>query len=166
MSPSVSVSSTPVTVTVSSTAPTRSSPLTVAVNTAPQSVAVSALITDTTRVYLRDCYDHVIQINDLVETYRELTADLRDLYMSSVSNRINETMRVLTIIATIFIPVTFIASLYGMNFEYLPELKWRYGYPLALSLMAFTAIGMLFFFWRRGWLNASDDLPPPHREDR
>lgn len=123
------------------------------------------LITDITRIYLRDCYDHVIQINDLVETYRELTADLRDLYMSSVSNRINETMRVLTIIATIFIPVTFIASLYGMNFEHLPELKWHYGYPFALSLMLFTALGMLYHFWRRGWLNASDDLPVRHHED-
>ncbi|MFM2093948.1 MAG: Magnesium transport protein CorA [Planctomycetota bacterium] len=132
----------------------------------PHREAVSALlrestplITDTTRVYLRDCYDHVIQINDLVETYRELSADLRDLYMSSVSNRINETMRVLTIIATIFIPVTFIASVYGMNFEYLPELKWRYGYPLALSLMVSTALGMLYYFWRCGWLSASEDLP-------
>lgn len=110
------------------------------------------LIHDATRVYLRDCYDHVIQINELLETYRELTADLRDLYMSSVSNRINETMRVLTIIATIFIPITFIASIYGMNFEYLPETKWRHGYAFAWSLMIATTIGMLIYFWRRGWL--------------
>ncbi|HEX5103063.1 MAG TPA: CorA family divalent cation transporter, partial [Pirellulaceae bacterium] len=74
-------------------------------------------ITDATRVYLRDCYDHVVQIVDLLETYRELTADLRDLYMSSISNRINETMRVLTIMSTLFIPLTFIAGIYGMNFD-------------------------------------------------
>jgi len=114
-------------------------------------------ISDNTRVFLRDCYDHVVQVVELVETYRELTADLRDLHMSSISNRINETMRVLTIISTIFIPLTFIAGIYGMNFDpdvspwNMPELRWYLGYPFSLLLMAITAVGMLIFFYRQGW---------------
>ncbi len=111
------------------------------------------VFTEATRVYLRDCYDHVIQIIDLTETYRELASDLRDLYMSSVSNRINETMRVLTIIATIFMPLTFIAGIYGMNFEHMPELHWLWGYPLSLLLMTLITAGMLLFFWQQGWLS-------------
>jgi magnesium transporter len=128
-------------------------------------------ITDATRVYLRDCYDHVIQITDLLETYRELSADLRDLYMSAVSNRINETMRVLTIIATIFIPITFIASIYGMNFDpaaspwNMPELRWWFGYPFALSSMLATAGGMWWHFRRRGWLAPVDHVITPHAEN-
>lgn len=116
------------------------------------------MISDATRVYLRDCYDHVIQIVDLMETYRELSADLRDLYLSAVNNRINETMRVLTIIATIFIPITFIASIYGMNFDgeasawNMPELKWRWGYPGVLGLMLATTIAMWIYFRKRGLL--------------
>ena len=115
-------------------------------------------ISDNTRIYLRDCYDHVVQVVELVETYRELCADLRDLYMSSISNRINETMRVLTIISTIFIPLTFIAGIYGMNFDYgssplnMPELHWYFGYPLALVLMALATIGMIAYFYRQGWI--------------
>jgi magnesium transporter len=111
-----------------------------------------------TRPYLRDCYDHIVQVVELVETYRELTADLRDLYMSSISNRINETMRVLTIISTIFIPLTFIAGIYGMNFDpdaspwNMPELRWYYGYPLSLAVMGLTSLGMLVFFWWKGWI--------------
>ena len=99
-----------------------------------------------------------MQVVELVETYRELTADLRDLYMSSLSNRINETMRVLTIISTIFIPLTFIAGIYGMNFDpdtspwNMPELRWYYGYPLTLAAMAVTGVGMLLYFVRQGWL--------------
>lgn len=95
-----------------------------------------------TRIYLRDCYDHVTQIIDLVETYRELGADLTDIYLSSVSNRTNEIMRVLTVISTIFIPLTFISSIYGMNFSTtvsawnMPELNWAWGYPLAILLMS------------------------------
>jgi magnesium transporter len=114
-------------------------------------------ITDNTRLYLRDCYDHVVQVVDLIETYRELTADLRDLYMSSISNRINETMRILTIISTIFMPLTFIAGIYGMNFDpgvspwNMPELRWEYGYPYSLVLMALTTLGMLIYFYRQGW---------------
>lgn len=113
-----------------------------------------------TRLYFRDCYDHVVQVVDLIETYRELTADLRDLYMSSLSNRINETMRVLTIFSTLFIPLTFIAGIYGMNFDWeggakplnMPELHWYFGYPMALAMMGATAIVMLTFFYRRGWI--------------
>jgi magnesium transporter len=131
----------------------------------PQREAVGALlrqptsfISEGTRVYLRDCYDHVVQLIDLLETYRELSADLRDLYMSSVSNRINETMRVLTIISTIFIPLTFIAGIYGMNFDpdtspwNMPELRWRYGYVASLALMAASTAAMLAWFYRKGWL--------------
>jgi magnesium transporter len=117
-------------------------------------------ISDETRLYFRDCYDHVVQVVDLIETYRELTADLRDLYMSSLSNRINETMRILTIFSTLFIPLTFIAGIYGMNFDWeggakplnMPELHWFLGYPLALVLMATTAATMLVYFYRRGWI--------------
>jgi magnesium transporter len=114
-------------------------------------------ISENTRLFLRDCYDHVVQVVELVETYRELTADLRDLHMSSISNRINETMRVLTIISTIFIPLTFIAGIYGMNFDpdvspwNMPELRWYLGYPLSLLLMAITAVAMLIFFYQQGW---------------
>jgi magnesium transporter len=117
-------------------------------------------ITDNTRIYLRDCYDHVVQVVELIETYRELTADLRDLYMSSLSNRINETMRILTIFSTLFIPLTFIAGVWGMNFDYaegakplnMPEIHWYYGYPAALAIMAATAISMLVYFYKRGWV--------------
>jgi magnesium transporter len=117
-------------------------------------------ISDNTRLFLRDCYDHVVQVVELVETYRELTADLRDLLMSSLSNRINETMRVLTIFSTLFIPLTFIAGIYGMNFDFdaghkplnMPELHWFWGYPLALVLMGATAVAMLVYFYRRGWI--------------
>lgn len=113
-----------------------------------------------TRLYLRDCYDHVTQIIDLIETYRERGADLTDIYLSSVSNRTNEIMRVLTVISTIFIPLTFISSIYGMNFNSaispwnMPELNWMWGYPLAMLLMTAVAWAQLVFFRRRGWLGA------------
>ncbi len=116
-----------------------------------------ALITPDTRLYFRDCYDHTIQILDLIETYRDMTASLLDIHMSSVSNHLNEIMRVLTVISTLFIPLTFIAGVYGMNFHNpdspwsMPELRWYYGYPLVLLLMVVTAIGMLIFFKRRRW---------------
>jgi magnesium transporter len=99
-----------------------------------------------------------VQLIDLVEVYRELAMDLRDFYMSAVSNRINETMRVLTIISTIFIPVTFIAGVYGMNFNpnsspwNMPELNWYFGYPLAWVAMILTALGMIVYFYREGWI--------------
>jgi magnesium transporter len=121
---------------------------------------VIPLITDETRLHLRDCYDHTVRLIDLVETYRELGSDLMDVYLSSVSNRTNEIMRVLTVIATIFIPLTFIAGVYGMNFDpdtspwNMPELNWYWGYPFALTLMTTVIVGQLVFFWRRGWLRS------------
>jgi len=115
-------------------------------------------IADGTRIFLRDCYDHTVQLIDLAETYRELGSDLRDLYMSSVSNRMNEVMKLLTVISSIFIPLNFIAGIYGMNFDpsasplNMPELRWFYGYPFALSLMATVATTLLVLFYRSGWL--------------
>ena len=114
------------------------------------------LISDDVRIYLRDCYDHAVQVMDMVETYRELASGLMDVYLSAVGNRMNEVMKLLTVVSAIFIPLTFIAGLYGMNFEYMPELKWHWGYPICLVAMAAIACGLIFFFWRRGWLeNAS-----------
>ena len=114
------------------------------------------LISDEVRIYLRDCYDHTVQVMDMVETYRELASGLMDVYLSAVGNRMNEVMKLLTVVSAIFIPLTFIAGLYGMNFEYMPELKWHWGYPICLVAMAAIACGLIFFFWRRGWLeNAS-----------
>jgi magnesium transporter len=118
----------------------------------------SPLIAQGTRIYLRDCYDHTLQILDTVETYREMCADLRDYYFSRISNRTNDIMKLLTIIATIFIPLGFIAGVYGMNFEThvspwnMPELQWYYGYPFALGLMSSVALVLLAYFWWRGWL--------------
>ena len=102
---------------------------------------------------MRDCHDHTIQIIETLENYREACADLRDFYSTEISNRMNEVMKVLTVIATIFIPLSFIAGAYGMYFDAeasslnMPELKWRWGYPLALGLMATIAIGQLIFFY-------------------
>ncbi len=109
-----------------------------------------------TRVFLRDCYDHVIQLLDMVESYRELAADLREFQMSLVGNRMNEIMKVLTVLSTLFMPLSFIAGLYGMNFNTdsrwnMPELNWTMGYPFALGLMLASALGMLYFFRRRNW---------------
>ncbi len=111
----------------------------------------SSLISAEAQIYFRDCYDHVIQILDIVETYRELASSLMDAYLSSMSNKMNEVMQVLTVVSTIFIPLTFIAGVYGMNFEYMPELKTRWGYFGSLGLMAAIAGGLILFFWRRGW---------------
>ncbi|MCG3180255.1 MAG: Cobalt/magnesium transport protein CorA [Phycisphaerae bacterium] len=145
----------------------------------PQRDVLNALIRDEmpqiapeTRVYLRDCYDHLVQIMDLIETDRELVSGLLDAYMSSVSNRMNDVMKVLTIIATIFIPLGFIAGLYGMNFSpenspyNMPELRWRFGYEYALGLMAAIAAVMLGVFWRLGWLGGGTRIVgPPDEED-
>jgi len=117
-------------------------------------------ISENTRLFIRDCYDHIVQLVELIETYRELTADLRDLYMSSISNRINETMRVLTIFSTFFIPLTFIVGIYGMNFDShngemplnMPELHWYWGYPMVWLVMIITAASMLTYFYKRGWI--------------
>jgi magnesium transporter len=116
------------------------------------------VFSDETRLYLRDVVDHAAMAVDIVETQREMVSSLMDLYLSTVSNRMNEIMKVLTIIATIFIPLSFIAGLYGMNFDpavsplNMPELGWYWGYPIALGLMALVAVGLLVFFRRRGWL--------------
>lgn len=110
------------------------------------------LVSRETRPYLNDLYDHTVQLMDLVETYREIASGLLDVYLSSMSHRLNEVMKVLTLIATIFIPLTFISSLWGMNFVHMPELEWRYGYPAALGLMFGVGLVLLYFFRRRGWL--------------
>jgi len=122
------------------------------------------LVSDETRLHLRDCLDHLVTIVELTETYRELCSDLRDYALSAVSTRLNEIMKVLTVIATIFMPLTFIAGLYGMNFSpdhspwNMPELRWYFGYPFALAVMAAVAGWMLLWFRRKGWLGPS--LPP------
>jgi len=118
------------------------------------------LVSDHTRLYLRDCHDHVIHVIDMLETYRELGSDLMDIYLSSLSNRLNSVMKVLTIIATIFMPLSFIASLYGMNFDRshplnMPELGWKYGYLTVLIFMLLSAAGMMYYFYRQGWLSRS-----------
>jgi magnesium transporter len=112
----------------------------------------SSLIEKTTLIYLRDVYDHTIQVIDTIETFRDMLSGMLDIYLSSISNRMNEVMKVLTIIATIFIPLTFIAGLYGMNFKYMPELEWPWGYPMILALMLAVAVFMLFYFRRKKWI--------------
>ncbi len=109
-------------------------------------------ITSTTAIYLRDLYDHTVQALDLTETFRENINSLNDLYLSELSFRMNKVMQVLTIVATIFIPLTFIVGVYGMNFDHMPELHWRYGYPVVWTIMMGCAILMLFYFRRRDWL--------------
>jgi magnesium transporter len=114
--------------------------------------AESPLIADTTPIYLRDVYDHTIQVIDTVESYRDMVSGMLDTYLSSVSNRMNEVMKVLTIIATIFIPITFVAGIYGMNFQNMPELSWPWGYFGALSVMGGISIVMVVYFRRKRWL--------------
>ena len=115
------------------------------------------LIAETTVPFLRDCHDHTVQLGEVCELYRELCADLREFHYTQVGQRTNDVMKVLTIISTIFIPLSFVAGLYGMNFDpavsrwNMPELHWVYGYPFALSLMAGITFVMGLFFWRRGW---------------
>lgn len=111
----------------------------------------SDVIHSSTSIYFRDVYDHIAEIIDVVETYRDMLSGMIDIYLSSISNRMNEVMKVLTIIATIFIPLTFLAGLYGMNFKYMPELSWRWGYPMVLGIMATSAAGMLVYFRKRHW---------------
>ena len=112
----------------------------------------SVLIDKSTNIYLRDIYGHTIQVMDTVETLRDVISGTLDVYLSSVSNKMNEIMKVLTIIATIFIPLTFIAGVYGMNFQYMPELKWVWAYPLILSVMLIIGIVMVIFFKRKKWM--------------
>ena len=119
------------------------------------------IIQPATRVYFRDCYDHVQQIIDVVETYGEMCADLREVYFTNLSIRTNDVMKVLTIIATIFMPLSFIVGLYGMNFDTqvspwnMPELEWRLGYPISLTRMCLVTAAMVGYFYRRGWLHRS-----------
>jgi magnesium transporter len=110
------------------------------------------LIKDTTDIFLRDIHDHTIQVIETVETYRDMVSGLQDLYLSSISNKMNEVMKVLTIIATIFIPLTFIAGIYGMNFEFMPELKWKSAYFIVWGIMILIGLGMLLYFKRKKWL--------------
>lgn len=105
-----------------------------------------------TRVFLRDAYDHTVQVMDTVETLRDMLASMMDMYLSSVSNRMNEVMKVLTIIATVFIPLTFLVGVYGMNFDFMPELHWRWSYPVLWLIMLAIAGGMLAIFRRHDWL--------------
>lgn len=112
----------------------------------------SKIIDEKLEPYLRDLYDHALQVTDAIDMFRDMLSGLQDVYLSSVSNRMNEVMKVLTIFASIFIPLTFIAGVYGMNFEFMPELKWRMGYPLVLLIMFSVAVVMLIFFWRKRWL--------------
>ncbi len=112
----------------------------------------SPLIKESTAPYLRDVYDHVVHIIDSVDIYREMLSSMLDMYLSSVSNRLNEVMKVLTVISLIFMPLTFIAGVYGMNFKYMPELEWRYGYFYSLLVMFGIAVFMLFYFKRKKWL--------------
>jgi magnesium transporter len=109
-------------------------------------------VSETTRVYLRDLYDHMVQIIDLIETYREIASDLTDAYMSAVSNRMNEIMKVLTLIGTIFIPLTFLAGVYGMNFRYFPELNQVWAYPAFWIICLGLAGVMVLFFRKRRWM--------------
>ena|SRR2546426_345696 len=112
----------------------------------------SALIKTETGIFLRDLYDHTIQIMDSIETCRDMLSGMLDIYLSSISNKMNSVMKVLTIIATIFIPLTFIVGVYGMNFKYMPELEWHWSYPLVLLFMAVIAVSMLMYFRRKKWL--------------
>lgn len=130
----------------------------------PQREALSSLIRDENplvsapvRVYLRDCYDHAVQVIDVTETFRELASNLMDIYLSAVSQRTNDVMKVLTIIGSIFIPLTFLAGIYGMNFQHMPELAQPWAYPALLAVMLAVALGMVVFFWRRGWLGEREE---------
>jgi len=109
------------------------------------------MVSSDTRLYLRDVYEHIIQVTEMVDSFREVVSSLHDVYLSIAGNRMNEVMKVLTIFASIFIPLTFVAGIYGMNFEYMPELSWRGGYFAALGLMLMIALGMLLLFKRKKW---------------
>lgn len=126
---------------------------------APLREAVSVLQKDSTdlmlpenQIYLRDVYEHIIQINETLETQRDMAAGIMDLYLTGVSHKMNQTMQVLTIIATIFIPLTFIAGIYGMNFDYMPELHWQYGYFGVWIVMVVVIVAMLMYFKKKEWL--------------
>lgn len=110
------------------------------------------LINPTTNVFMQDVYDHTIQAIDTIESFRDLASGMIDIYLSNINQRMNEVMKVLTVVATIFVPITFIASLYGMNLDYMPELHWRYTYPVVLAAMVGLSLFMLFYFRRQKWI--------------
>lgn len=112
----------------------------------------SDIVKDTTRIYLRDVHDHAVYLVDTVETFREMLQGMLDVYLTSVNNRMNEVMKVLTIIATLFMPLTFIAGVYGMNFRFMPELEWRFGYPMIVLFMVGVAGCMFTYFRKKKWL--------------
>ena len=118
---------------------------------------VHPLVDPNVQLFLRDTYDHCVQTSEVVEMYREIVAGLMNTYLSSVANRTNEVMKVLTIVATIFIPLTFLAGIYGMNFEHMPELQNKWAYPAIWFTMITVAIGMVAFFWRKGWIVPNSD---------
>ena len=121
----------------------------------------SPFIKNQTLFYLKDAYDHITMVIESIETYRDILAGMLDIYLSSVSYRLNEIMMVLTIIATIFIPLTFIAGVYGMNFKYMPELEWRWGYFIVLLGMGLLSGFMMFYFWKKGWIMWKQPSPNP-----
>jgi magnesium transporter len=112
----------------------------------------SSLINDDLKTFLRDVQDHCMQLIDLLETYRDTASGLSDLYQSSVGNKMNEIMKVLTIMASFFIPITFLAGVYGMNFQHIPELNWKYAYPTFWVICLSATVGLAVFFWRKGWI--------------
>jgi magnesium transporter len=112
----------------------------------------SPLIQPTTKIFLRDIYDHAVHIIDSIESYREMLSSMLDIYLSSVSNRMNQVMKVLTIIATVFMPLTFLAGVYGMNFKHMPEIPWRWSYPLFWLIITAAAAAMVYFFKKKKWL--------------
>jgi magnesium transporter len=112
----------------------------------------SALVEESSQIFLRDLSDHTSQVIEVIQTYREIVADLLDIYLNSISNRMNEIMKVLTIFAAIFIPLTFLAGVYGMNFEFMPELKWKMAYPVWWIVSIAVMVGMLYFFKKKKWL--------------
>jgi magnesium transporter len=109
------------------------------------------LVEESTRLYFGDVHDHTVQVVDALDAYRDMSAGMLEIYLTNVSNRLNEVMKVLTVIATIFIPLTFVVGIYGMNFDVMPELRWRWGYPAVMLGMAIIAGGMLWFFRRKRW---------------
>jgi magnesium transporter len=114
--------------------------------------AESSIIKKSTNIFIRDIYDHTIQVIDTIETFRDMNSGMLDIYMSSVSNKMNEVMKVLTIFAAIFIPLTFIAGIYGMNFQYMPELGWNWGYYTVVGIMAIVGFTLLFYFKIKRWI--------------
>ncbi|MCA9029358.1 MAG: magnesium/cobalt transporter CorA [Planctomycetaceae bacterium] len=130
----------------------------------PQREAINSLIRDhhllvsePVRIHFRDVYDHCVQTSEVVEMYRDMVTGMLNTYLTSIANRTNDVMKVLTIVATIFIPLTFIAGIYGMNFQHMPELSTRWGYPIVWVVMLLIAGGMLYFFRKQGWLGGDGD---------